>query len=123
MTTLLTFYVLLVGVSIFFISKFKAQAFEATQSRNNYRKWLDESEVSNFDLQDQLRVAYKVIDRMQDKIDGTSFAEECERSIDAVPFVQHAGSYFDGEGMPQLDRMDWSSQDGVIYSESDDTDV
>lgn len=127
MTILITGYVLLVGVFAYYQIKLRNELFDAECRTKNFRKWLAQSEQNLWDTKDELRTAYRVIDRMQDERDGTSFAEEIGSVIDEQPNVidhlENAGAYFDDDGMPKLDQMDWTPQNGVTYSESDDSDV
>jgi hypothetical protein len=95
---------------------------EELQFRNaNLKYWLDTSATDADNLRNSLEVAYRTIDKMQDKIDGTSFAEDLDEAIDDN--ITNAGVYFDAEGAPLLDQMDWTPQEGETYSESDDSDV
>ena len=110
-------YVLTVAFACYFVSIYKTESTKLEQRLNNHKTWLDEASCRLIELEEELAVAYKVIDRLQDKLDGNVVTENVGGN------VANAGMYYDHECNSVLDNMDWTPQDGVTYSESDESDV
>lgn len=133
MTILIIGYVITVAVAVYFMRNLQKDLTRVSKLNSNLKLWLDESNEALFKAGDDYRAACRVIDRYEEHLhkyghwdnpaEGRpdQFADEVSHVIDDC--VTHAGAYFDGDGMPNIDRMDWTPQDGVTYSEADDTDV
>lgn len=110
-------YVLTVAFACYFVSIYKNESTRLGYRLSNHKTWLDEANCVVINLEEELKVAYKTIDRLQDKIDGEVIPDNVNDK------VASAGMYYDGEGDFTLDKMSWSTQKVVTYSESDESDV
>lgn len=147
MTILILGYVCVVALSAYFISRLKSSNTELEFRLANFKRWLDAANEDQFAKGDALRAAYKTIDRYEeilrdkynhwddnqslpedahccleiDEQELADFAAELGASIDDT--CACAGMYYDEYGNLDMDKLDWTPQDGVTYSESDDSDV
>jgi len=125
-------YILTVAACAYFVARYARIANDLELRRRNFKCWLDQSNEALFAKDDELRVAYRTIDRyeliLREKYDHFN---ECSSDPTADAIVEAifddkiacAGIYYDEDGNPMLDQLDWTPQDGVTYSESDDSDV
>ena len=145
MTSIILGYVCVVALSAYFISRLKSSNEELEFRLANFKKWLDAANEDQFAKGDALRAAYKTIDRyeeiLRDKYnhwdDNQSLPEDCDVEITEQTLEEFAteigasindtcacaGVYYDEYGNLDIDKLDWTPQDGVTYSESDDSDV
>lgn len=132
MTIMILGYIITVAACAYFVARYARIANDLELRRRNTKYWLDESNETLFVKDDELRVAYTVIDRyeriLRDKYDH--FNEHSSNPVaDAInddiveDKIVCAGIYYDDDGNHILDKLDWTPQDGVTYSESDDSDV
>jgi hypothetical protein len=173
MTIIFIGYVCTVVLAAYFINNAYKQVANLEARNRNLNVWLEEANEDQFAKGDALRVAYRTIDRLQDKIQKLTlefesndreqtieeFAAEIGAELDSVhevglsedeiiayytegdnaceaealatgytynshgDLIANAGTYYDDEGNPILDNLSWTPQDGVTYSESDESDV
>ena len=131
MTILIIGYVATVCLACYFVNKFARENRIYEQRLRNYKVWLGDSNEALFNKADECRVAYKTIDRYEDLLHkyGHFDVDTSDPVADAIAEaivedkVVCAGIYYDEDGNPILDQLDWTPQEGVTYSESDDSDV
>lgn len=135
MTILIIGYVVTVALAGYFVDKFARSAREYQFRLRNVKRWLDDANEDQFAKGDALRAAYSTIDRYERILreeynhfnENQSLPEDpvadavCEAIFNDS--IACAGIYYDEDGNPMLDKLDWTPQDGVTYSESDDSDV
>lgn len=135
MTIMIIGYVVTVALAVYFVNKFARSAREFELRLRNVKRWLDEANEDQFVKADALRAAYNTIDRYELILreEYNHFKEDQSLPEDPVADevceaifndnIACAGIYYDEEGNPMLDQLDWTPQDGVTYSDSDDSDV
>ena len=138
MTIIILGYVCVVALSAYFITRLKSSNKELEFRLANFKRWLDEANEDQFAKGDALRAAYRTVDRYEailrskynhwnedqsivDEQTLEEFADELGASINYS--CACAGVYYDECGNLDMDKLDWTPQDGVTYSESDDSDV
>lgn len=134
MTILIIGYVVTVALAAYLVNSYARTATNLEMRLRNVKKWLDEANEDQFAKGDALRAAYRTVDRyeaiLRDKynhwddnqsLPEDSMSDEIDSAIDDN--VVCAGVYYDDAGNPCIDRLDWTPQEGVTYSESDDSDV
>lgn len=169
MTIIIIGYILTVILAAYYVNSFARTAADLEMRLRNYKTWLDEANEDQFAKGDQIRAAYKTIDRLEAKLAKLTpssdeqtieeFATEIGAELDSVhevglsedeiiayytegddaceadalkcgftytadgDLVECAFRYYDDEGNPILDNLSWTPQEGVTYSESDESDV
>ena len=128
MTIMIIGYVITVAIACYYVNKFARSARDLDLRLRNYKVWLADSNESCLAYNKDLEGAYRVIDRYEEYLHTYGHFDKEDSVTDAVieainDNIACAGIYYDDDGNPLIDQLDWTPQEGVTYSESDDSDV
>ena len=126
MNILIIGYICVVAISAFIVNKTVKTTRISEARLANYKTWLEESNHALFAARDQVSAAHQELSDQAEILHkyghyDDPVADEISSAINDS--VACAGLYYDDDGNPMLDELDWTPQEGVTYSESDDSDV
>jgi hypothetical protein len=132
MTIITISFCCVVVLAAFFLNNKNKQIASLNARLANHKVWLDKASESTFQLGDDLRAVHRKVAELEnilrdkyDHYDTDRYDPMADAIAEAIleDKVACAGIYYDDDGNPILDELDWTPQNGVTYSESDDSDV